>query len=237
MSEVTVASFNMHWGMDKKGRPFDVVDVCRRLDTDVIALEEMWRPNGGRCAVDDAAAELGYTLLELKLAFDTLEPRPKRIVLPPGPRGTWGLGLLTRLPVQDRFEIDLGHAPGDHVARRFGLCVQLDAAGTPFVCAAVHASHRLYGSPPQLRRLARALDTGGMQNVIAGDCNMWGAVLAPLLRGRRRAVRGATWPAAHPHSQIDHIWVSPGIEPVVGEVMERTGSDHRPIRARLKLPG
>jgi endonuclease/exonuclease/phosphatase family metal-dependent hydrolase len=236
MPEVTVATFNMHWGMDKKGQPFDVVDVCRRLDTDLIALEEIWRPNGGRCAVDDAASELGYTLIELPLAADTFEPRPKRIVLPPGPQGTWGLGVLTRLPVRDRFDIDLGYAPGDHVARRIALCIRVDAHGSPLVFAAVHASHRIYGSPPQLRRLARALDARSLPNVIAGDCNMWGVVLAPLLRMRRRAVRGATWPAARPHSQIDHIWVSSGIELVEGDVLGRTGSDHRPIRARLRLP-
>jgi len=70
---------------------------------------------------------------------------------------------------------------------------------------------------------------------IAGDCNMWGAVLAPVLRTRRRAVRGATWPARHPHSQIDHLWVSEGVEVLSGEVMPRTGSDHRPIRARIRI--
>jgi endonuclease/exonuclease/phosphatase (EEP) superfamily protein YafD len=144
--------------------------------------------------------------------------------------------VLTRLPVRDRFDIDLGHAPGDHVARRIALCIRVDAHGSPLVFAAVHASHRIYGSPPQLRRLARALDARSLPNVIAGDCNMWGVVLAPLLRMRRRAVRGATWPAARPHSQIDHIWVSSGIELVEGDVLERTGSDHRPIRARLRLP-
>jgi endonuclease/exonuclease/phosphatase family metal-dependent hydrolase len=237
MPEVTVANFNMQWGMDRKGRPFDFVDVCRRLDADIIGLEEVWRPHGGHCPVDDAATELGYTLLELPLAPDTFRPRPRRIVVPPGRPGTWGLGLLTRLPVQERFEIDLGHAPGDHVARRIALCVEVDVEGTPFVFATVHASHRIYGSPPQLRRLARGLDAYELPNVIAGDCNMWGVVLAPLLPNRRRAVRGATWPASLPHSQIDHIWMSPGIEALEGEVLDRTGSDHRPIRARLRLPG
>jgi endonuclease/exonuclease/phosphatase (EEP) superfamily protein YafD len=121
------------------------------------------------------------------------------------------------------------------VKRRIALCVELDACGTRFVVAVVHASHRIYGSPPQLHRLARALDERELPSVIVGDCNMWGAVLAPLLRTRRRAVRGATWPARHPHSQIDHIWASPGVEVVGGEVMPCTGSDHRPIRARIRV--
>ena len=122
------------------------------------------------------------------------------------------------------------------VARRIALCAEVEADGTPFVFATVHASHRIYGSPPQLRRLARALDGRGLPNVIAGDCNMWGLVLAPLLSNHGRAVRGATWPAWRPHSQIDHIWVSSGIEALEGGVLDRTGSDHRPIRARIRVP-
>lgn len=236
MPEVTAATFNMHWGRDKKGRPYDVVDVCRRLDADVIALEEMWRPNGAPCVVDEAAAQLGYTLVEQPLSPDNFEERPKAIMLPAGPPGTWGVAILTRLPVRERFTVDLGHALGDHVERRIALCVEVDAQGAPFVFAAVHASHRLYGSPPQLLRLARALDERGQASVIAGDCNMWGFVLAPLLRGRERAVRGATWPARRPHSQIDHIWVSSGIAAVEGGVLDPVGSDHRPIRARLRVP-
>lgn len=237
MPEVTVASFNMHWGVDRKDRPFDVVDVCRRLDADLIGLEEVWRTNGDRCPVDDVADQLGYTLIELPLAPDTLRPRPKHIVLPPAPTGTWGLAVLTRLPVRERFAIDLGRAFGDPVARRIAQCVEVEADGARFVFATVHASHRIYGSPPQLRRLARALEERGLPNVIAGDCNMWGLVLAPLLNHHGRAVRGPTWPARRPHSQIDHIWVSSGIETLEGVVHDRTGSDHRPIRARIRVPG
>jgi endonuclease/exonuclease/phosphatase family metal-dependent hydrolase len=233
--ELTVASFNMHWGVDAKGRRFDVLDACRRLDADVLALEEVWRPHGGPAVVDEIAAASGATLLERVLAPDTMRARPKRIPVPPGAPGTWGLALLTRLPVRERFDVDLGHAPGDPIERRVALCAELDACGTPFVVATVHASHRIYGSPPQLHRLARALDERGRPSVIAGDCNMWGAVLAPVLRNRRRAVRGATWPARRPHSQIDHLWVSEGIEVLGGEVMDRTGSDHRPIRARIRV--
>jgi len=235
VSEVTVASFNTHWGVDRRGRRFDVVDVCKRLDADVLALQEVWRPNGGTGFVDDVAAALGATLLELVLTPDTFRARPKHLPIPPGPPGTWGLAVLSRLPVRERFDVDLGHALGDPVPRRVALCAEVGVDGRPLVFAAVHASHRLYGSPPQLRRLARVLDERRTPNVIAGDCNMWGAVLAPLLRDRRRAVRGATWPAGMPHSQIDHLWVSDGLAVVDGEVLGRTGSDHRPVRARLRL--
>jgi endonuclease/exonuclease/phosphatase family metal-dependent hydrolase len=48
-------------------------------------------------------------------------------------------------------------------------------------------------------------------------------------------VRGATWPARFPHSQIDHIWVDDRLEVVSGEVGPATASDHRPVRARLRV--
>jgi endonuclease/exonuclease/phosphatase family metal-dependent hydrolase len=46
-------------------------------------------------------------------------------------------------------------------------------------------------------------------------------------------VRGRTWPARRPHSQIDHILVSGEINVRGGEVLPDVGSDHRPVRAEL----
>jgi endonuclease/exonuclease/phosphatase (EEP) superfamily protein YafD len=50
-----------------------------------------------------------------------------------------------------------------------------------------------------------------------------------------RAVRGRTWPARRPHSQIDHIWIDDGLAVVDAGVGAATGSDHRPVRARLRV--
>jgi endonuclease/exonuclease/phosphatase family metal-dependent hydrolase len=50
-------------------------------------------------------------------------------------------------------------------------------------------------------------------------------------------VRGRTWPASRPHSQIDHILVRrrDGTEVVHAEVLPAVGSDHRPVRATLRV--
>jgi endonuclease/exonuclease/phosphatase family metal-dependent hydrolase len=50
-------------------------------------------------------------------------------------------------------------------------------------------------------------------------------------------VRGRTWPASRPHSQIDHILLrtNDGIEVVDHQVLPEVGSDHRPVRARLRV--
>jgi endonuclease/exonuclease/phosphatase family metal-dependent hydrolase len=69
--------------------------------------------------------------------------------------------------------------------------------------------------------------------VIAGDHNFWGPGVVSYLRGWRRAVRGRTWPARFPHSQIDHILVNEHITSYRGEVLPDLGSDHRPVRATV----
>jgi endonuclease/exonuclease/phosphatase family metal-dependent hydrolase len=49
-----------------------------------------------------------------------------------------------------------------------------------------------------------------------------------------RAVQGRTYPAHRPHSQIDHILVSPRLEVLESSVLDDMGSDHRAVRAVLR---
>ncbi len=101
----------------------------------------------------------------------------------------------------------------------------------------MHASHRLWGSLSQVRRVDRALVEIGGPSVIAGDLNMWGPVVGLAVPRRTRAVRGRTWPARHPHSQIDHLWIDDRLAAVDAGVAPATESDHRPIWARLEVVG
>jgi endonuclease/exonuclease/phosphatase family metal-dependent hydrolase len=70
--------------------------------------------------------------------------------------------------------------------------------------------------------------------VIVGDFNLWGPAVTALLPGWRRAVRGRTWPAHRPHSQIDHVLINRHLTYVNGEVVGDHHSDHRPVRVRLR---
>ncbi|MGH9093137.1 MAG: endonuclease/exonuclease/phosphatase family protein [Acidimicrobiales bacterium] len=88
--EVTVATFNLHAGVDGWGRPFDVVEACRPIDADVLVLEECWTPtapdggdgDGGtvgrhRGHAAEVARALGYEHLEVTLATGRrAQPRP-----------------------------------------------------------------------------------------------------------------------------------------------------------------
>src|SRR5712692_9933654 len=66
MQSLTVASFNIHWGRHPRSyEPFDVLEACRRLDADVLALQEVWRPDHETSAAEDVADKLGYQIHEM----------------------------------------------------------------------------------------------------------------------------------------------------------------------------
>ena len=44
---LTLATFNVHMGVDGWGRPFDVVGECAPLDADVLVMQESWEPDDG----------------------------------------------------------------------------------------------------------------------------------------------------------------------------------------------
>jgi endonuclease/exonuclease/phosphatase family metal-dependent hydrolase len=235
MAELTVASFNVHWGIDARGRPFDVVAPALDLDADVLVLQESWRPFGRENAADELARTMGASLHEVPFMSDASPARPRYLVVPEGPAGTMGLTVLSRLPVQSVETVDLPRPRADTVERRQALVLVVEVDGVPVAVGGIHASHRLWGSLPQLRVLDRALRATGRPSVLAGDCNMWTPPIAAALRDRRPSVRGRTWPARLPHSQIDHILVDDSLEVLDAGVGRAVGSDHRPVRARLRV--
>lgn len=73
----SVATFNLHAGVDGWGRPFDVVDACRSIDADVLVLQEAWTPRNTAGIATSVAASLGYTVFEQALAGGRLaRPHP-----------------------------------------------------------------------------------------------------------------------------------------------------------------
>lgn len=79
------------------------------------------------------------------------------------------------------------------------------------------------------------------QVIVMGDLNgsSYDRALTPLLDQLRSAQRiagrgfGFTWPARFPMARIDQILVR-GLNPKSAWVMDRTGSDHRPVAATLE---
>jgi endonuclease/exonuclease/phosphatase family metal-dependent hydrolase len=236
MPTVTVASFNAHHGLTRQNRRFDVVAVCEQLDADILAIQEVWRPH--RCESVPMAVEvgdqLGYKVHEVVLGGVHRHPHPKVVRDPVDGVAEWGLAVLTRFASQPLDSVALPLVPGDGAARRL-LPVELDVAGKTLTVVGAHLTHRMYGWPWHAARLRRTLAELDGPALVMGDMNMWGPVVERALPGWRRAVRGRTWPAHRPHSQLDHVLVSPGIEVLDFEVFGDVGSDHRPVSATIRF--
>jgi endonuclease/exonuclease/phosphatase family metal-dependent hydrolase len=240
MSGVVVASFNVHGGVDGWGRPFDVVAACRKLDADVLVLQETWTPQGGEPLAGLVGEALGYRVEELPMTRARLLTAPATAAPPthwgpaliqsgpyglrvgerrsrhhqqralPAVHGVWGLAVLSRLPVRETTTIDLGQLRRDP-ARRGAIAVDVEDEGAVVRVVGIHLSHLSHGSVVQLRALHRKLQPWNLPMVLTGDMNMWGPLLTSLLPGWSRVVRGRTWPAWRPLAQLDHILVTPGL--------------------------
>ena len=236
MGTFTISSFNTLWGRTPDGTPFDVPAVVARLDTDVISLQEVWDPTDGGTPLREAAPELGYQVLHVPLSGSYVDPRPEITAHPDEAAGTWGVALLSRIPIRSTRVVDLGRLLERwDVAERLAILAEVDIDGTPVTVAALHLSFVVPNAAAQLRRLSGYLPRH-RPSVVAGDCNLWGPLATRMVHGHRRAVRGRTWPAHRPHSQLDHLLVSHEVDVVDAAVLAPAGSDHLPVRATLRVP-
>lgn len=229
---ITLASLNLHGGLTARGAPFDVAGACHRLKADVITLQEAWRPDEQPDVVTAVAAELGAQVRYRGLARNT-----NRALLGVGTdtgSGTWGLAVLSLLPVTGYHEIELGQAPGDRISRAAQVITLTMPGGAALRVVNTHLTHR-FTSPVQLAWLTRRLGQGPqLPTVIAGDLNM----PLPLTRaaaGYRATVRGRTYPASRPWIQLDHLLLRGPLRVSSAEVADPLGSDHLPIRAELQV--
>ena len=259
MSEIVVASFNVHGGIDGWGRPFDVEAACRELDADVLVLQEMWAPIGVALG-SDVADKLGYEAHGYDMAPAWLWPpassdppgwgphrwRRRRVGLRLDERsaagtlgpdsirhGTVGLVLLNRLPAVRVEHVDLGRFPGD-LTRRGVVIAEFDVGGSSLLVVGTHMPHLRHGSLVLLRRLQRALATSSTRMVLLGDMNLWGPPLRVLLPNWRRAVRGRTWPAWRPLAQLDHVLLGTGVSAASASILRVGNSDHRAVRVTVR---
>jgi endonuclease/exonuclease/phosphatase family metal-dependent hydrolase len=230
-TETILASLNTHGGRDADGRPYDLESACRQFKADIIVLQEVWRPHRGPDLVADIAVALGTELFRAQLLDDT-SLRNFGIADEAG-RGQWGLAVLTTVPVTGYEVVDLGRIAGDATPRAAQL-ITLELPGRgPFRIANTHLTYRLL-SPVQLLRLVQRLATDDIPTVIVGDLNMPGP-LTGLAAGYAPAVSGRTFPAHRPLLQLDHILANRQVAHSGGEVLPSAGSDHLPVRARLRL--
>lgn len=232
---LTIATCNARWGLRPDDTPFDLVDALASFGADVVSVQELWLPDDERGAIEAQVAALGYRMDAVALSPSFVDPTPQITEDPHRATGTWGVALLSRLPVRSTRVVDLGRLVERwDVAERLAVVDEIEVDGEVVSVAAVHLSFVLPNAIAQLRRLHAVLPRH-RPSIVAGDCNLWGPATAALVGRHRRAVRGRTWPAHRPHSQLDHLLVSPELEVIDGRVLDPIGSDHLPVRARLAV--
>lgn len=227
---LSVASINLHCGLDRHGRSFSAKAAIASLGADIILVQENWHPQGTDSLARAAAADCGYPEFTELAMTDDAPLADLEIGCPvPDETGTWGLAMMSRVPLTGRTPVEIGAAPGDVVGSRQAQVAE--AAGLRLVN--VHLTHRLLHGPAQLRRLVTGLGDGP-PTIIAGDLNMfWPTVL--LAGPYRRALRGRTFPAHRPLVQIDHLLAGPGVRIENAQVLPGVGSDHRPLRVDFQV--
>jgi endonuclease/exonuclease/phosphatase (EEP) superfamily protein YafD len=171
---------------------------------------------------------------------------PHRLVEPHPPTDSFGIGILSRLPLADAALQDLDGVPL--------ATATVELAGTPVRLYNVHTL------PPrtaeyypiwrqQLTRLAALLDSESGAVILGGDLNVTqhAAWYRQLVRG---SVRGAheqcgrglatTWPNGRfpvPSIRLDHLFLSLDLVCVSMTEGEGRGSDHRPLLLELARVG
>lgn len=151
--------------------------------------------------------------------------------------GTFNIAVLVRrgLAIEGTRLVPMRVLRADRVERA-ALVVDLTVEGRPLSVVGTHMSHLHAGSHRNWTDLRRALHTEARPDaVLAGDMNTWGPLVHLFMPEWRRAVRGRTWPAWHPHSQIDHILLRGSLRAASGAVLPDGGSDHRPVRAVIDV--
>ena len=242
MAELTLGSLNLHTGRGPGGHdaPFyDVLTACKEVDTDVLVLQEAWVPDRDEGDLVAVAAALGYVVAgQFTVARASCHDQV-RLIAREGPEGDgdWAVAVLSRLPVLASRIAPLAPQLPRDPGRRALVIAGVDAGGpVPFMVAGTHMP--LLKDPVwRLKQSLRAsLPSLARPAAFAGDMNMWGWCADRLAGpGWRRAVRGRTYPAHRPHSQTDHILVTPRVTVVSAEVVPQVLSDHRPVRARLRF--
>jgi endonuclease/exonuclease/phosphatase family metal-dependent hydrolase len=229
--EVILASLNTHGGRGIGGLAYDLEAACRQLKADIIVLQEVWRAHGEPDPVDEIASALGAEVIHTDLCAD-IDLRSLGISGGTA-RGRWGLAVLTTMPVARCEVADLGRTPADPISRAAQLITLEVPGGGELRVVNTHLTH-LLASPVQLIQLVRRLAATDVPTVLAGDLNMPLPVTG-LAVGYAPAVIGPTYPAWRPFVQLDHVLASRRVTRCGGEVLTPAGSDHLPVRARLRL--
>ena len=236
--------------------------ACASLDADVLALQEIDRNQVRSGNVDQTAAvaegmgaagwrfepaligEPGATWRAAVDGDHVAGPAGGGDHDPSGVDAGYGVGLVSRLPVQAWHVVRLRAAkvrapvavPGGRGRfillpdePRVALGAEVETPAGPVVVATTHLSFVPGWNLVQLRRVTGALAALGLPCVLLGDLNFPGSLPARAT-GWRALATVKTFPGGKPSMQIDHA-LGHGLLPLVRatEARELPLSDHRAL--------
>ncbi len=224
-----IATYNIHRcvGCDGMESPERIAAVLRRMDADVVALQEVgFDADGPRNILADLARSMGAQAI----AGPTLLDR----------KGHYGNAILTRIaPARvDRLDISVpGREP------RGAMAVDLGVNSGRVRIVATHLGLRSGERRYQMGRLLPLLDhSDAGLTILLGDFNEWLSWGRPLRWMNRRFGRlpaPATFPSHRPLLALDRIWVDPADRLISLALYRHAGaamaSDHLPLVADVDI--
>jgi endonuclease/exonuclease/phosphatase family metal-dependent hydrolase len=222
-----VATCNPQHGVGRFGLVWHrgLVDTCRSLDADILALQELDR-HVVRSYFRDQPALVGRALAMRHVAAPA-----KRT--PVG--GTQCNALCARGDIDEFETIELPGRAGEE--RRIALLARVRLAGATVSVACTHLQHRGGGAREQLAATLEMLVGRPAPRVVAGDFNLDPPDVEPILadRGFTAAPSGPTSPARAPRRRIDWIAVDAGLRVLGTRVHDPVVGDHCPLVADLAV--
>lgn len=228
---LSVASYNVHrWAGVRGGRTYDparAFAVIDELGADVLALQEVLRPEAGDDPLREVAGQLGY-----HLAF---------VVTRIHKRGELGNAVLSRWPLAGALAIDLSFG---RLERRAALAVRVRDGERSVQVAATHLALVDRTREHQVRALLDHPQLANGPAVLVGDMNAWRPTRASRALDDHFRSRhdNDAWPASYPSVRpvlaLDRLYARDvEIERMAAHTSDaaRRGSDHLPIVAQLRL--
>lgn len=260
MTDLRVLTYNVHWGIGMDGE-LDlrrVADVIRRVDPDVVGLQEVDRNRRPKTDYVDQLAVLA-NYLGMGAAYGvTIEKEPTEAS--GGEPRQYGIAVLTPHEILDAENHHLTHVEGTE--QRTLLETRIDVEGTEVPFFDTHFGLR---ADERVRQAEDVLDvTDGVgDHVLVGDFNATPeSDPVRTLTDRytdalaERGLGGTdTFPSPYveddteteyvgdsltvyaPNRRIDHVFATDGVAVRDAEVVRSLASDHSPVVVDVEFPG
>jgi len=233
LRQLSLLTWNVHSciGTDRRSDPARVARFLKRVDADIVALQELGWHHRGEVGFDQfayLAAETGYQV-HAGLTKNHANAH-------------YGNAILTRLPLVSLAEHNLCRPlriPRGAIEAVFDL-----GGARQLRVINVHLGLDPWERREQVERLLPALDAQhGLPTLLMGDTNEWRGDALAFRALERRLPRVAAPPSFHtrlPRLRYDRIYLSEELEIEDFDALRtheaRNASDHLPVFARVRLP-